>query len=359
MAELRAHENMRGVGVSDCCVSSPKSSLDLPFVCDLARSRPAPSRGERLDHGSIQAKPSDFKPTNGTGSSSSLQRAARRHDRFRRVEIEAGCGSELDIDDRHAGPLDNVPCSDVANEFADVTKGAFRQDGRVAGLTVGDGAPSRAKARISPASSVRTAGCGTGNSSSALSKVLLRRRRDELLSSAACFVSAPVAIAIDAVALALPGAAYQVAHNSTGHSADSRAAPAVTHNASDDGAGSRTDCGRSLCLSAGRKGTNHSNGNDKLSHAFTPLLDINLDVSPLCILSVRPSIYATLAIVDSVDSHRRKGLSRVVAQPTPGRDWNGLDGADPRAVPALLNICALSSLPTASFLQRRECPSGQ
>lgn len=79
------------------------------------------------------------------------------------------------------------------------------------------------------------------------------------LSSAARFEAAPIAVMIDAIAFALAGTTYQVAHDATGHGTNSRTTPAITHNSAYDCAGSCTDCSPSLCLSAGREGSNHSN----------------------------------------------------------------------------------------------------
>lgn len=85
-----------------------------------------------------------------------------------------------------------------------------------------------------------------------------RSEKVGLLSSAARFEAAPIAVTIDAIAFALTGTTHQVAHDATGHGTNSRTTPAITHNSGDNCAGSRTDCSPSLCLSAGREGSNHS-----------------------------------------------------------------------------------------------------
>ena len=127
-----------------------------------------------------------------------------------------------------------------------------------------------------------------------------------LLLPAAGFVAAAIAVAIDAIALALLGASDQVADNATGDRADCRAAPAVADRATNDRTGAGADRRAFLGLRAGSKRTNHQNRNDKLSHAFTPLLDTKLGSSPPCILSVSLSIYSTRRIVDSTECNRRR-----------------------------------------------------
>jgi hypothetical protein len=99
------------------------------------------------------------------------------------------------------------------------------------------------------------------------------------------------------------GAANEIADNSTGHSTDSRAAPAVADNAANDCAGACPDCSPSLCCGARRQGNNYSDRSDKLSHGislcFTSAFHQNDLASIECTRLSRVQVHAATLLISA------------------------------------------------------------